>query len=456
MLTEKQHSLLPQPKSYLWVGNLPQYLKLGGLNFYRHYSRLYKGGFRFQVFKTNFMVFNQPEYIEQILVTQRHNFVKGKVFDQLRRVYGNGILFSDGEKWQQHRRLVQPAFHQSRIDSYLKMMTEQTFTLLKGWQTGQVVDLYREMINLTFEIVIRTLFENQLGIETSTLLLKAMRTRFEEFEKRNTTLFKVPLRFSTKANLRYKKAINDMEELIYRLIAEVREQQTTGSLNHEVGCSVISMLIEAEDEKGAKLSDQQIHDEALTLFFAGHETTAIALAWSFYLLALHPKVGEKLIEEIQSVLGDKPPQISDLSKLTYTRQVLNEVLRLYPPAWVLARNARDDCQVGEYFVPAGTSVVMMPWVVQRDQSYYTEPDEFKPERWTENLLKDLPKFAYFPFGGGPRQCLGSNFALMEATVVLIMILQKFSLQLVAGQKIKPGGMFALRPKPGIRMQLSRR
>lgn len=456
-------NLPPTPPGYLVVGNLIEVARSSDFQFYRRYSQRYDGAFRFQVLNQEFFVFNKPEYVEEILVNQRANFIKGAAFAAFRKRFGNGILFSDGELWTQHRRLVQPAFHRDLISNYAQIMSECSLQTLQRWRVGQSIDLYQELINLTFDIVVKTLFERSEVITRTTLLREALRRMFREFEGRRTKTFSVPLKIPTAANQRYQAAFEDLDKALYQLISELRETPLSAinnGTNSQSRRDILSILMEARSETGEALSDQELHDEALTLFFAGHETTANALSWIFYLLSQHPSVEQKLLEELNRILGSSSEDslfpLEKMTDLIYTRQIINEALRLYPPAWVLARNAVTNCRVGEYEVPGGANVIVMPLVVQRDPAYFEEPDKFKPERWSAEFTSQLPKFAYFPFGGGPRQCLGSNFALLEVTVVLSMVLRRFHLALVPEQKIQPTGSFTLRPKFGLKMLLDQR
>jgi cytochrome P450 len=402
-------------------------------------------GMRVLNFKSIFI--NHPDAIEEVLVTNARKYTKGKVLRANRHVFGEGLLTSEGEFWLRQRRLAQPAFHRGRIASYAATMVEYTQRLLEEWRDGEERDAHKEMMRLTLQIVGKTLFDADVArdardVGKSLELLLEIGADF-----RRTIL--IPHWVPTPTNLRVKREVAQIEKILYRIIAERRAS------GHDAG-DLLSMLLAAQDEDGTRMTDKQLRDETITLFLAGHETTASTLSWTWWLLAQNPAVEAKLHAELDSVLGGRSPSFDDLPKLPYTGHVITESLRLYPAAWGMARLVVEDHEVAGYPVTKGMGVAMAQWVVHRDPRWYDAPEKFQPERWEGDLLKRLPRFAYFPFGGGPRQCIGNSFALMEAALLLATIAQKFRLRLVANHPVVPLASITLRPRHGVRVLLEGR
>ena len=400
-----------------------------------------------RVLNFRILLLNHPDHIEDVLVNHPRKFIKGRVLLANKRVFGRGLLTSDGDFWLRQRRLAQPAFHRARIAGYASTMVEYTERLLHEWQDGEERDIHKEMMRLTLQIVGKTLFDADVegdaqDVGKSMELLLELGADF-----RRTVL--VPHWLPTPANFRLELAIRKIEKVLYRIIAEKRVA------GRDAG-DLLSMLLAAQDEDGSRMTDQQLRDEAITLFLAGHETTANTLSWTWWLLAQNPAVEAKLHSELRSVLGGRTPSLDDLPKLAYTNHIITESMRLYPPAWGTARTAIEDHEIAGYSVPKGSGVSFAQWTVHRDARWYEAPDEFRPERWEGDLLKRIPRFAYFPFGGGPRQCIGNSFALMEAALVLATIAQQFRFRLVEGRPVVPLASITLRPRHGIRAMLEAR
>jgi cytochrome P450 len=402
-------------------------------------------GLRFLHFRTYLV--SHPGYIEDVLVNHPRKFVKGRVLQANKRLFGNGLLTSEGDFWLRQRRLAQPAFHRTRIGSYADTMVRYTEQMLEQWSDGEARDAHQEMMQLTLQIVGKTLFDADVAGDaqeigrTITLLL--------DFSSDFRRLIFTPKWLPTPRNIQTTLAIRRLDKIVYRMIAERR---TSG---RDAG-DLLSMLLAAQDEDGSRMDDKQLRDEALTLFLAGYETTANLLAWTWWLLATHPEVEKKLHQELHAILAGRSPTMDDLPRLRYAEHILTESLRLYPPAWGMARLAVEDHEIAGYPVPAGTGVAIAQWVVQRDPRWYDAPDEFRPERWEGDLQKRLPRFAYFPFGGGPRQCIGNLFALMEATLVLTTVAQRFRLMMRPDAQIVPLASITLRPKNGVPIRLESR
>jgi cytochrome P450 len=402
-------------------------------------------GLRILNFKTIFI--NHPGLIEEVLVTNARKYSKGRVLRANRHVFGEGLLTSEGDFWLRQRRLAQPAFHRARIASYAATMVDYTQRLVSGWRDGEERDAHQEMLRLTLQIVGKTLFDADVerdvqGVGKSLELLLEIGANFRR------TIF-VPHWLPTPANLRVKREVAQIEKILYRIIAERRAS------GRDAG-DLLSMLLAARDDDGSKMTDKQLRDETITLFLAGHETTASTLSWTWWLLAQNPAAEKRLHAELDTVLGDRAPSLDDLQNLPYTGHVITESLRLYPAAWGLARLVVEDHEIAGYPVTKGMGVAMAQWVVHRDPRWYDAPEEFRPERWENDLMKRLPRFAYFPFGGGPRQCIGNAFALMEAALILATIAQKFRLRLVASYPVVPLASITLRPRHGVRVMLESR
>jgi cytochrome P450 len=385
---------------------------------------------------------SHPDQIEDVLVANAKKFIKGRVLRANRHIFGNGLLTSEGDFWLRQRRMMQPAFHRARIANYASTMTACAVRLLESWKPDQRIDLHDAMMRLTLQVVGKTLFNAdverdapQVGENLHILL---------EYTADFRRLVMTPKWLPTKQNLQAKRAVRQLNEIIDRIIHQKRQSSVdTGDL--------LSMLIHAQDEDGSRMTTQQLRDEALTLFLAGHETTASSLSWTWWLLAQNPHVEEKLHAELDSVLNGRTPTLDDLPQLKYTGHILSESMRLYPPAWAVARLAVEEQELAGYPVPKGTGIAAVSWVVHRDPRWYDNPEQFIPERWEGDLLKKNPRFAYFPFSFGARQCIGSSFALMEANLVLATIAQQFRFRLVSGHPVVPLASITLRPRHGLQV-----
>ena len=402
-------------------------------------------GMRIGKFRSLFI--NRPDLIEDVLVNNARLYHKGRVLRANKYLFGEGLLTSEGDFWLRQRRLAQPAFHRARVNAYAATMAEYAGQLIETWRNGEERDIHEEMMQLALRIVSKTLFDadvmrdaKEIG-ETLDVLLQ-IAANF------GRTIL-VPLWVPSPRNIRAKLGIKRLEKVIYRIIAERRAGgRDTGDL--------LSILLHAQDEEGSHMNDRQLRDETITLFLAGHETTANTLAWTWWLLAQNPAVEKKFHEELDGVLGGRAPEVDDLPRLTFLNHVLTESLRLYPTAWGMARLAAEEHEIAGYPVRRGYGVAFAQWVIHRDARWFDAPLEFRPERWENGLAKQLPRFAYFPFGGGPRQCIGNTFALMEASVVLATIGQKFRFQLIPEHKVTPLASITLRPKNGVQVRLETR
>ncbi|HEX8749044.1 MAG TPA: cytochrome P450 [Pyrinomonadaceae bacterium] len=400
---------------------------------------------------TSFMLID-AQHVEYVLQTNSRNYRKGKNFREIKAATGNGLFVSEGDVWLRQRRLAQPAFHRQRIASFARIMTDSTEAMLEQWrplvERGETVKVDAEMLRLTLGIVGKALFSRDLSDEADTL------SQSFEIIRRHTvnrvmSVVKSPASFPTPQNRRFRKAVSSADRVVFDLIAERRRRQGNPD-------DLLSLLMAARDEEtGEGLSDQELLDQAKTLIGAGYETTTQALAWTWYLLARHPDVEQKLRVEISEVLGGQTPAAEDLPRLKYTLMVFQEAMRLYPPAWAISRSAIEADEIGGYRVPAGSEILLLPYITHRHPKYWEKPEEFYPEHFLPEKVAARPAFAYFPFSGGPRRCIGNSFALMEAQLIIAMVAQKYRLRLADEREIEPETSLTLRPRGGVRMRLCR-
>jgi len=440
---------LAGPKGSYFLGNTIDFAK-DPLGFLTHCGRDYGDivPLRFGLKKGCFLA--QPKYIEAVL-QEREVFSKNTpAWNVLKSLIGNGLLTSEGEFWQRQRRLLQPAFYQQRIATYGKIMVDYTEQQIRTWQTEEVRDIHQEMTRLTFNIVTKTLFNVDLAGTEARTIAETLDVMMQWFTARRKQAF-LPLDWlPTAINRRYQRALKVMDQKIYQLIQQRR------SSNLDSG-DLLSMLIAVRDEvDGSQMTDRQLRDELVTLIMAGHETTANALSWTWMLLSQSSEVEAKLLQELQHVLAGRSPTVADLPQLSYAQQIIKEAMRLYPPVYSIGRSANRAYNLDGYQLPAGCVIVFSPWVTHRHPQYFSNPEQFQPDRWAGDLEKQLPKCVYFPFGDGPRICIGKNFALMEATLLLATIAQKFQLTLQSDQPIVPAPSITLRPKNGIHVKITKR
>jgi len=396
-------------------------------------------------------LFSDPELVREVLVTNHRNFHKGRGLERAKMLLGDGLLTSEGEFHLRQRRLAQPAFHRQRVAAYGATMAGYAAARRDRWQAGATIDAHQEMMALTLAIVGKTLFDADVEHEAGEIG-EALATTFESFNFGFFLPFGELLeRLPLPATLRFRKARARLDATIYRLIEERRASDTDRG-------DLLSMLLMAQDTEGdgGRMTDLQLRDEAMTIFLAGHETTANALTWTWYLLSQHPDVEARLHAEIDSTLGGRAATADDMSALPYARMVLAESMRLYPPAWILGRRALGAFEARGYTIPARSIVLMCQYTMHRDARWFPEPERFDPERFAPERQAERPKFAYFPFGGGPRVCIGEQFAWMEGMILLATIAQRWRLRLVPGHPVALQPIITLRPKHGMRMVVEAR
>jgi len=389
---------------------------------------------------------NHPEYIEHVLVQNNENYVKGDDFQNiLEPITGNGILNSEGAVWRRNRHLIQPAFHPDRIRSYAEMMTDETEAMLASWADGETRLVHEDMMTVTLRIVARALFGVDIDEHVDTIA-----SALEEFMEATENLpnLVLPPAIPTPSRRRIQRSRERLDSVVTEMIEKRRADPGEDD--------VISMLLDATDEGGNAMSTDQIRDEVVTLLLAGHETTALSLTLTTYVLAQHPAVEEELVAELDEVLDGRTPTMADLADLTYTERVVKESMRLYPPVPGIVREPVKPDIVGGYEIPAGATVRMHQWVVHRDPRWYDDPLAFEPDRWTDDFEQSLPKLAYFPFAAGPRRCIGERFAMLEARLLLATIYQRYHLELEPGTDLDLMATVTARPKNEIPMTIHRR
>ncbi len=395
------------------------------------------------------VLLNHPDLVREVLVTREDDFVKGRGIDELRRVLGQGLLSSEGDLHRRQRRLIQPLFRHERIAAYAADMVEVAERTAGRFRDGETFDVAREMMRLTLAIVGKTLFGVDVegeAAEVGESLSTVMRWTMNRLSPFGGLLEKLPLA----ANRRFRESLGRLDALIERMITDRRRDPGHGDL--------LALLLAAQDVEGdgGGMSDRQVRDEAMTLFLAGHETTAQALTFTFWLLGHHPEVEGRLHAELDSVLDGRAPRAEDYGKLVYTRQVLWESMRIYPPAWIIGRRALVDLELGGHRVPAGALVLASPFVSHRDPRFFPDPERFDPDRFAASASADRPRYAYYPFGGGSRVCIGEGFAAMEGTLVLASLARRFRLRPVPGQTLELEPLVTLRPRHGLRVTAVRR
>jgi len=439
--TPSIHSRLPPgPNGTLFGGNVRQF-RAGLLNFLLETARDYGPLASFRIGPRRVFLASGHELIEQVLVTDAKHYIKHFGARAFKPVLGNGLVTSEGAFWHRQRKIIQPAFHKARVQSYAPVMAALTDQTLESWTPSKSVRIDEEFENLTSKIALKTLFDLDDAGDRERFS-DTLKLAFDLMNARLRRVFKLPLWVPTPANRRLQSAVGELDRTMEGFIASGRSRQCPGD-------DLLSRLLFAQHEDGTRMSDRQLRDEAMTLYLAGHETTALTLAWSWYLLSQNPNVENKLVSEWQHVLGGATPTADHLHRLPYTAAVIAESMRLFPPVYVIGREATADLELGGFLVKRGYTVLMSQWVNHRDPKYFPEPEEFRPERWENGLAKRIPKFAYYPFGGGQRICVGNTFALMETAIVLAAVGQRyrFTLDPDAAIGIKP--QITLLPANGI-------
>ena len=423
------------------------------LGFLLHTARTYGDVAWFRVGPFDIYLLSHPDHVRDVLVAGHHAVTKSRVLQEARRILGDGLLTSEGDTHKRNRRLLQPVFHHQRIVEYGEVMAGYAARASERWRDGQELDLHEELMALTLAIVGKTLFGTDVEEADAQRVAGSLRTMFDMYDRFFMPFAEHLERLPLPANRRFWQAKASLDEVIFGLIRDRRADGDRGDL--------LSMLLAAHDGDGGHetnggMSDRQIRDEATTIFLAGHETTSIALTWTFYLLSQSPEMEGRLHRELDEVLAGRDPGPSDLPRLEFTRRVFSESLRLYPPAWTMGRSVAADLPLGGYVIPAGATALLSQYVIHHDPRWYPDPWRFDPDRWEPAAVAARPKYSFFPFGAGPRMCIGEDFAWMEGMLVLATIAREWTFRLLPGQVIDLQPRITLRPKYGMQMRLERR
>ena len=415
-------------------------------------AREYGHVLRFKGLYTSYLL-THPADVERVLQTNAHNYVKGRSYQKFRDSTGNGLLISDGELWRRQRRLVQPSFHRRHLAAFAQTMAREAEAQVARWRgpaaRGETLDAAEEMMRLTLRIVGLTMFSTDLTAEAD-IIGRSLDVIRAHAIRRMWQPVSIPAGWPTPSNLRFRRALADGERVINSLI----DARRSGRVENE---DLLSLLIKARDEEtGAGMSDEQLRAEAVTIIGAGHETTAVTLSWLWYLLSERREVEERLHAELERELGGRTPTIEDLPRLRYTQMACEETMRLYPPAWALSRTALGPDTYGGYPVAAGSEALLLTYVTHRHPDFWDDPEKFDPERFAPERAAARPRFSYYPFGGGPRQCVGQHFALTEMLIIVGTVAQNFKLRLAPGHKVEPEASITLRPRTGLHVTLRER
>jgi cytochrome P450 len=431
------------------LGHFPAYAR-DPLGFVTRISADYGSVVPFRLGPYPALLLTDPDAIDEVLVAKSRDFRKSRAAGRVGVVVGNGLLLSEGDSWRAHRRVVQPAFQHDRVAAWGETMVRETEAFVSGWDDGDVRDIHREMAALTLSIVARTLLDSRLDPRDIEVVRRSVMTLTDHFDSRfNSLAFFIPDWLPTPGNVRMRLAVRRLDRIVYRLIATRRATEGRGD-------DAISMLLEASTGEAKPLTDRELRDEVMTLFMAGHETTAVALAWSLYLLSENPEAAASLEAELAEVLDGRLPTAADLPRLRYTEAVISEALRLYPPAYALSREAIKPTTIAGRALPKSGIAFISVWATHRRPDLFKDPLMFRPERWLDGLARRLPRGAYLPFAEGPRKCIGASFAMQETVLVLATIALRFRVKPVAVSEVQLRPAVTLRPAGPIRLAVQAR
>lgn len=447
-IVAQQNGFPPGPPGHWLLGNLPDFAR-DIIGFLTRCAREQGDVVGVRLGAHRAVLLSHPEFIERVLVSEQQSFVKHRFFwRHVERLFGNGLLTAHGETWHRQRRLIGPSFQQDRLNAYAGTITELAERRIAAWTDGDERDMRAEMTALTLEVIARIMFDVDIASEIDRIR-GAVDSGVEQIARRFRRPIFVPDRMPLPGNRRYLAAVGELNRVVHDLI-ERRRGDLVGRED------LLSAMMRAVDDAGAQMTPAQLRDEVVTILLAGHETTAIALTWALDLLARHAAVQATLSEEIDGVLGGKSAGAGDLKPLRYTEAVINEAMRLYPPIYAFGRQPVADGSIGGYTIPAGTTLFMSQWVMHRDPRFFKEPAQFRPMRWLDGSTADLPRFAYFPFGGGPRICLGQRLAMMEGVLVLAAVARRFRLRATTKTPPPIEPAVTLRPAGPVPVRLHRR
>ncbi|RDV15367.1 cytochrome P450 [Pontibacter diazotrophicus] len=440
--------LPPGPKPTISLVNLLRFRR-DSLGFLSKLAGQYGDIVHFKIGPLRVVYLNHPDYIKEVLSKQHSNFVKGRPLEMAKVLLGEGLLTSEGEFHKRQSRIIQPAFHRRMMGIYAPAMTAYATRLMNGWEDGMRVDVMREMMKMSTGIAGKTMFNVDIE-EEAPEIDQALESIMSLFGRITLPFAELLLKLPLPGTLRFFRAKAQLDKTIYRIIAERRRSMLNNG-------DLLSLLLQEQGETdGGGLSDQSIRDEALTLFLTAFDTTSIALTWTWYLLSQHPEVEADLHKELDSVLQGRLPTLDDYPQLKFTRMIFTESMRMYPPIYIIARQALEQFAIGNYVVPGGTIVLMSPYLIHRDSRFHPDPQQFNPYSWAQRPDGHYPKFEYFPFSEGPRSCIGQHYAWLEGILVLASIAQFWRMTLVPDHSVEMAQLLNLRPKHGMMMQLHRR
>lgn len=435
-------SRAPGPVNLPLLGVAPM-LRRDPIGYLTRLARTYGDIVQFRVLDRQIYLLNHPDYIREILVTRQNNFTKTPTLRRAKRFFGEGLLTSEGEHHVRQRRLLQPAFHRERLHSYGAVMTAYAREARDRFAPHTEIDMKGEMMRLTLAIVSRSLFDSDIEGDARHVGV-AMAELLRSFRVFLLPFAQLIRRLPLPRNRRLDKALASVKQIVDRMI---QEHRTAGPNKDDL----LSTLLSIRDEDGSALSDEQLRDEILTLFVAGHETTALALTWTWYLLSRNPQCEKRMHDEIDSVLGGRMPAFEDIPHLVYTESIIAESLRLYPPVWLMGRMAKEDFELNGVAISKGSICLMSPYLMHHDTRFFPDPERFDPQRWSPELRDARPKFSYFPFGGGTRVCIGERFAWAELILVIATFAQKWRFRMAADSPVMPVPRLTLQPSQAVRM-----
>ncbi len=437
-----QAPLPPGPKTNLLWSKEENFTK-DILGYFNRSVRKYNGISRAMVGPYAYVNISNPAYIEHIF-THPDIYVKGRDNKTLRFLLGNGLVTSEGEFWLKQRRLIQPLFHKQRLQTFVTKINDCTQVLINSWESrgGEVIDVHDEMTHVTLDIVSQTLMSTEVKGDFKKIS-DALLIIMEGMMK----IFKVPTWIPTPGNIRMQMNRKLLDDTIYKIIDDRRKD------THQYN-DLLTMLMEVEDaDTRERMTNKQLRDEVITIFLAGHETTANALSFALYLLAQHPEIKQKIVDEFERVIGEAELNYENIMRLEYTGWVIKEAMRLFPPVWGITRDAAKEDVIDGYRIKKGDSIAMSPWAVHRYEKYWDNPNHFDPERFSPARIKNVHRYAWFPFGGGQRMCIGNNFALMEMQIVLALLCTKFNFSVPANFELELEPLVTLRPKHGMMLKV---
>jgi cytochrome P450 len=446
----KRSKLPPGPKPKIPLGHLFSFRR-DSIGFLRKIANEYGDIVHFKIGPIRVVLLNHPDFIKEVLTAQHRNFVKGRPLEMAKELLGEGLLTSEGEFHKRQSRLIQPAFHRTMIESCASAMTKCTTRLMNGWEDGMRVEMKEAMTNMSIAIAGKTMFNADIEEEEAIEINQALDTATSLFGRISLPFSEWLLKLPLPSTLRFYRAKAKLDNSIYRMIDERRRNRVDNG-------DLISILLSSQDEKGegGGMSDQQVRDEALTLFLTAFDTTSTALTWTWYLLSQNPEAEAELHEELEHVLKGRLATAEDLAQLKFTRMVFGESMRIYPPSYVIPRQALEDFPIDKYIIPGGTIILMSPYLIHHDSRFHPDPEKFNPHAWDEHSHGQNSKYEYFPFSRGPRSCIGEPFAWMQGMLVLASIAQSWRIKLVPDHPVELLQLINLRPKHGMMMTLHNR